>query len=479
MKNYLLVVGFLLALVFSGCSNDNSFKDNEDPDGETPQIVDEELLSVNDFIYSGLYVYYLYKSHIPVLADDYFKDDKSYEDFLMKYDVPDNLFDDLLSDQDRFSVIFPDFHELENWLGGIGTENGMDFGLVLLDDGKSILGYVRYVLPNSPAEEKGVQRGMLFNRIDGVRMTLDNYNDLLDRDAYEIGLVEDTGDGLAEVDQSIYLPKEVLHENPVYMHKVIQQGGHKIGYLMYNAFIDTYDEDLNNVFGDFKSEGITDLVVDLRYNGGGSVNTCNYLAGMITGQFEGKVFAKEMYNEHFKDDEFLFKNQMTDGSMLNSLNLNKVYVIATGSTASASELLINSLKSYIDVVHVGEKTVGKFQGSITLYHSEDFTRSKVKDGDTYAMQPLVLKLANADGVSDYVDGLTPDITEKEYILEIKELGNPDEPLLGRAIQDITGTASPYAARRINAREKFERIGESKMYRPTFQRMYKEGGLPQK
>ncbi len=433
---YLMLILFAF-LIVSGC------RDNDIDD----QPVVLKASDTQNFVYDAMQIFYLYKGEKEVLADNYFETEDERNTYIGQFDSPEELFDDLLFRDDRFSIIVSDYHELENELDGITLNNGMDYGLARLQDSDHIIGYVRYVLPGTSAEENGVERGMLFDRIDGEQLTIDNYRDLMSPVSYTIGLVEADVENrqLSEVDKEIPLTKKEYTENPIYLDTVLKIGGQKIGYLVYNAFTNTFDEELNEVFGKFKEEGISDLIVDLRYNGGGSIETCKNLAGMITGQFDGQLFAKEAYNKNFRDDEINFSNNLNKNVKLNNLNLNKVYIIGTGSTASASELLINGLRPYIDVVQVGETTVGKFQGSTILYDSSDFSRSAVKPGHDYALLPLILKLTNADGVSDYVNGLDPDIAIDEDLLQMGTLGETNEPLLQAILEDITGT-SPVAQR---------------------------------
>ena len=232
----------------------------------------------------------------------------------------------------------------------------------------------------------------------------------------------------------------------------------------------------------FKAEGIENLVVDLRYNGGGSVETASDLASMITGQFKGEVFSKEQWNEDYQTllettaPESLinlFNDRIKSGAAINSLGLGKVYFITTLRTASASELLINSLKPYIEVVQVGENTTGKFQASTTLYDSPDFRRNGANAGHTYAVQPLIYKTLNANNVSDYVNGLTPDYEISESIRNLGTLGDPQEPLLA-AVLDIIEGREP--TMNLNSK-KLKVLGENQMYDPLYQKMYSEEPLP--
>ncbi|MFT7251483.1 MAG: carboxyl-terminal processing protease, partial [Flavobacterium sp.] len=219
----------------------------------------------------------------------------------------------------------------------------------------------------------------------------------------------------------------------------------KVGYLMYNGFYSTYENELNNAFAYFQGEGITHLVLDLRYNSGGSVNVATKLASMITGQFSNQIFAKQEWNEKrmnyynsVNPDALLnkFTNTLSNGNGINSLSLTKIYVLTTQSTASASELIINSLKPYIDVIQIGDVTVGKNVGSITIYDSPTFRKENVNPNHKYAMQPIVLKVLNKNGVGEYSNGILPNVTFTENYGSLGVLGDNTEPLLNLALSYI-------------------------------------------
>lgn len=459
-KSYLILITFLVCLSYTSC-----FKDKDD---EIQQVSD---LEVQNFIYKGLNLFYLYKSDIPDLADNKFKNQKALNSFLSNYESPQNLFDHLIADQDRFSILVPDFRELENSLNGITKNNGMEFGLVRFSKSDNVFGYVRYVLPETSAAEKGVKRGMLFNRVDDTQLTAENFRKLLlNQETYTIGLAKLNGNQLAPIDQNITLTKAQYSEDPIYLSKTLTIENHKIGYLMYNGFINSYDDELNRAFADFKSNAVSDLVIDLRYNGGGSVETCNDLCTMITGQFKDELFITEQYNANFKDDKRFFNDELNSKAKINSLGLDRVYVLTTESTASASELLISGLMPYIDVVQIGTTTTGKFQASITVYDSDDFLRKNVKPGHDYAMQPLILKSVNADGFTDYGDGIEPEVSLEEDLGNLGTLGSPDEPYLQKAIQLITGNKTN-GKNKTESYVHFQKVGDSKMNETSYQRMY--------
>jgi C-terminal processing protease CtpA/Prc len=283
-------------------------------------------------------------------------------------------------------------------------------------------------------------------------------------------LAEFQNGGLVQLDQEVALNKVQLTENPIHDHRVLDLDGVKVGYLMYNNFRTPFNTELNAVFANFATEGISDLVLDLRYNSGGSIETAKDLSSMITGQFNDQVFAQQLFNTNFEPENLIFDNQINTGEAINSLNLSRVFVLTTGSSASASELVINALNPYINVVQIGTTTEGKFEGSATLYDSEDYTRNNVSLEHTYAIQPLILKTANKDGFTDFFDGLEPDIELGESFPNLGILGDPNETLLNRALQEIIpGFArTPDGVKSIHS---IELLGEDNMSSPSFQRMY--------
>jgi C-terminal processing protease CtpA/Prc len=476
----LVVMGLLIAVTFS-CSKDR--------DDEIKPVADS--LEVENFIYSAMNIWYLYKPNVPVLADDRFANKKELNQYLSGFETPEDLFYNGVTASnslDRFSFITDDYRELENSFAGVSLSNGMDYGLALLaENSDRVVGFVHYVLPNTSAEAQGLERGMLFTEIDGTPLTITNYSELLSATNYTITVAEITPDGIVETGQTIELTKQEYTENPIFITKTFDNiAGQKVGYLMYNSFTSNFDDKLNAAFADFKSEGVNALVLDLRYNGGGSVRTATDLAAMITGQFPGELFSSQVYNPQIQaaleaqDSEQLknyFNTTISDNKTpINSLNLNKVYVITSDGTASASELVINGLDPYIDVRQVGDTTVGKFQASVTFYDSEapNFNRQGANPNHFYAIQPLILTTANADGTTGFVQGLNPEVPLEERVSTYGVLGDENEPLLKAALDEIRGGRS--FNRIQNQGLRLPEIGESGMDDPTYQRMYVD--LPQ-
>jgi carboxyl-terminal processing protease len=445
LKSLLLL--FLLAFALQSC---------EDQD----DVAAPADLQVNDFVWKGLNQFYLWQADVPNLADDRFATQDALNSFLKGYSKPEDLFQDLLNKPiskfpkgqaiDRFSWIVDDYTVLEQELQGTTKNDGVDFRLSYKPNSTTdLVGYVRYIIPNSDASTKNIKRGDLFTGINGTQLTVSNYQSLIAADSYTLNLASYDGTTITPNGKTVSLVKTTLDENPVFINKVITSGSHKIGYLMYNGFYANYDAQLNAAFAELKAQGVTDLILDLRYNGGGSIQTATRLASMITGQFTNQVFAKEKWNPkvnayYESEDAESLNNRFVDkidGAAINSLNLSRVYIITTDGTASASELVINGLVPYINVVQIGETTVGKNVGSITLYDSPTFGKTNRNPNHKYAMQPLVLKIVNAADFGEYTDGLKPTYEQLEYISTMGVLGDSSEPLLNLAISKITGAAA--------------------------------------
>jgi carboxyl-terminal processing protease len=292
-----------------------------------------------------------------------------------------------------------------------------------------------------------LQRGQIFDAVDGVPLNTSNLNSLLGQDVYTLNFATYDDNGTDTVDDdtivstslSQELAKQTYTENPVHQATVIDVNGENVGYLVYNAFNRNFNNELNAAFAQFQASNVQHLVLDLRYNPGGSVLTASYLGSMITGQFTGDVYSKLVYNNDLQEfnNNFNFVNSF-DGNGINSLNLDKVYVLTTSRSASASELVINSLSSYINVVQIGDFTTGKTQASVTIYDSPDLSASDINPNHTYAMQPLVANSINVNDEAVPGNGLAPDITVIESPRNFGTLGDVNEPLLAAALADIQG-----------------------------------------
>ena len=466
----LILLLFIAAFTFQSC------QDNDDmppPAG----------LAIQDFIWKGMNQYYLWTDEVPNLDENRYPDQAALNNFLQNYSKPEELFEALRVDKskDKFSWIVDDYLELEGQLQGTTKNNGVEFGLrYRAGSTTNIFGYVRYIINNSDASTKNIKRGDVFTAVNGTQLTVSNYQSLLfgANENYTLNLADYNGTDFVTNGKTVDLTKTVLTENPILINKVITSGTRKIGYLMYNGFFANFDIQMNQAFASLKAEGITDLILDLRYNSGGSVQTATRLASMITGQFTGQVFAKQEWNKDIndyfaKENPAALINSFTDkieSTPINSLNLTKVYILTTKSSASASELVINGLEPHINVVQIGDVTTGKNVGSVTLYDSPTFGSSNRNPAHRYAMQPIVLKIVNSVGFGDYFNGLQPDFLVIESISTYGVLGDPSEPLLSYAIGKINGTNRMM---RPNTTTDFEFFKDSKSMRRFQNEMYLE------
>ncbi|OSY89491.1 hypothetical protein WH52_02330 [Tenacibaculum holothuriorum] len=440
-------------------------------------------IQVQDFIWKGLNAYYLWQGDVPDLSDRRFSSDQQLYSYLEGFPNPAHFFDAHLYQKgqvDKFSWIVDDYIALEKSFQGIRKTSGIRATSVNYQDGTNrIFIYVRYVAKGSDAEAKGIQRGMIFSEANGQQLTNANVNQLLGNDSFSLTLANYNGGNPASTATVFNLTKTELEENPVKIASVINEGSKKIGYLMYNQFSTPFDDELNAEFAKFKSENIDDLIIDLRYNGGGSVRSAIYLASMITGQFNGELFSKQVWNDKVQSSRDVssfinnFTNQIDNGVVtqnINSLNLSTVYFIVSDRTASASELVINGLAPYISVKLVGETTVGKQVGSITLYDSDDFRRNgpNFNTSHTWAMQPIVLEIQNKKG-ENKPDGFTPEVPLEEDPGNLGVLGDVNEPLLQRTIQYIT-TGSRGSLQKTNSFD-INSKWNTEMSSPDYNNMY--------
>jgi carboxyl-terminal processing protease len=428
---------FLLALSLTY----SCFEDDDDTAIESSEI--------SDFVWKGMNFIYLYKDNITDLSDDRFTSDTEYRKFLNGFDSPEYLFESLIYQRelvDRFSWITTNYIELEQQFSGVTKTTGAEYNFYYAPGSSTdVFGIVRLVQPNSNAGSTPLVRGHIFNKIDGVTLTEANLRSLLNPDTYTVhlatfntnGTAAPDDDSLTESTETITLTKTVFSENPIFKTEIITLNSKKVGYLMYNGFVADYDAELNAVFGDFKAQNIDHLVLDLRYNPGGSVNTATALGSMITG-ISNNVFARLQYNNDLEryNTNYDFTTTLSDDTPINSVGLSKVYVITTGSSASASEMVINSLKPYIDVVQIGTNTNGKAQASVTIYDSPDFQREGANPNHLYALQPLVATTVNTDYLGVPFNGLTPDVEVRENVTNFGVLGDSNEPLLAAALAAI-------------------------------------------
>ena len=443
----------LLLTLIIAISSTSCFEDNDDNLVLSPDV--------KDFVWKGMNEFYIFGDDVPDLSNDRFgingEDNRfettpEYLEYLDGFASPEAIFDALVFDPgntDRFSIIFPDLFEAIDLFNGTSTTNGLRFSFYRVPNSSTeVFARVRLVLNGSPGDLAGVERNMVISGVGGVTLTDTNFEDLIFQDTaafdfadYNDNGTEDTTDDIITPNgQSITVSRETFTANPVHRVEVIEESNETIGYIMYNSFRSNFETELNAAFGELSAANVDHLVLDLRYNGGGSILTATRLASMITGQFGNQPYANNINGPNRQDENtvFNFNDTLEDGTAVNSLNLDKVYIITTDDSASASELTINALRPYIEVVQIGTNTSGKTTSNRLVFDSPDFGTSQVTSAHTYALFPLTGNVTNINDVEVPSTGIIPNIFIEESRANFGTLGDPTEPLLARAITEITG-----------------------------------------
>lgn len=288
--------------------------------------------------------------------------------------------------------------------------------------GPQLYGFaVEHVYPGSPADKAGIERGDIIAQVNSMDITQSNMNDLwmnLNYGGYsQVKLRKinwwagssDEENATVDVDLTAggYFASPVAYHGVLEMPEAIADKPNKIGYLSYMSFDAAYDDSLAAAMADLKAAGVTDLILDLRSNGGGSVNSSIKLASMILdASYAGKTYAKLKRNplNPYGDDECLLTEQATN------LGIKHLYIIATGSTASASEMVIAGLRGLdVPVTVIGSRTEGKNCGMDVM--------TATIDRYDYEFAPITFLNFNAKDFNDYADGFEADVDVVEYFAD--------------------------------------------------------------
>ncbi len=344
-------------------------------------------------------------------------------------------------------------------LEGNGNDLGIRFGYYGTD--ASFITYVAAVYQNSPAEKAGILRGYRITKINGVAYGTNfsaNINALstaISANSVSIEGIKSDGTSFSTV-----LAKSVFKSSPIYKVKVITVGAKKVGYLAYARFSNEANSnaELDAAFNTFAAGGVTDLVIDLRFNGGGYVSTAQYLVNLIAPSTANGVMFTEHYNALMQsggatilanqplldeNDKVQYKNGKLvtyadiDYSTAENIevfakkgpltNIKNVVFIVSEYTASASELVINSLKPHMTVQLVGLTTYGKPVGFFP-----------VKIQNRYEVYFSLFETKNSLGQGGYYAGITPNISAPEVPANtmMYEFGDPNDNYLKKALELI-------------------------------------------
>lgn len=422
----LIISGFCigLAMTIGACKKDNIKK--EYPQGSNEQI--------NTWILDSLSRYYYWAAELPKKPG--------------LGQSPTSFFASVKNTSDRFSQLY-----LPNQAGAPSSRSlyGFDYAVIQETSGQKTFGLIKCVLKGSPAERYGLKRGAYISKINGKSFSSSNVGaldqELLTGRTAKLVLAE-LKDGVYTDQPELNMIAGLTFEQPV-LHQVIEKGGLKIGYLYIDGFSAGMASTLIPVFSGFKSAGVSELVIDLRYNSGGDVSEAAGLCAMIApglsyntdfilykGNKNGGE-RKESIGEAVTFDKRLDFNAL----LQNNMGLSRVFILATGATASAAEVVINNLKPFMKVKVIGGKTVGKDEASFLI---RDQRTPRQVDWEMY---PIIYKLFNAQGQGGYSGGISPDLELSEFsVLPLVPFGNTNDALLSKALEQVSTQKIAIAAR---------------------------------
>lgn len=338
------------------------------------------------------------------------------------------------NDKDRFHFTYPTTEWIALSESGQSAGYGAQFALIASTPPREVV--VAYTDPGTPATGAGLARGTRILAIDGVDVV--NANDQASVNTLNAGLfpaaagqshsftVQDVG---SPTQRSVNLTSAIITSTPVQGVKTLSSGSGLVGYMLFNDHIATAESGLVNAINSLKSSNVVDLVLDIRYNGGGYLDIASELAFMVGGNATtGKAFERLQFNSKHTTQNPVTGGALTpipfhstargfsvtSGQALPTLNLPRVYVLTGPGTCSASESIINGLRgANVQVIQIGSTTCGKPYG---FYPTDNC-------GTTYFT--IQMRGVNEQNFGEYPDGFSP----------VNTLANTGEPVPGCSVAD--------------------------------------------
>lgn len=414
-----IYIVILLLTILSGCKKSSQKPDY--PIGSNEHI--------NTWILDSLKRYYYWNDQLP-----------SSPNLSL---APKDFFNSIRNSSDRFSYItIP--NDAATAIPG-NRNFGFDYTVVSDQNSSKAIGIIKVVLNDSPASRAGLKRGDYISKINGKTITVDNaqvlQTEILNSDHFSLGLAELKNNIWTDT-RTVQLNKSIILDQRE-ISKVIESDGKKIGYLYFLDFNGGLASSLTAAFSNFKSESIAELILDLRYNAGGQVAEAAGLCAMIAKNVSFNkpfIIYKGNKNGGTKTESIgtaaTFDGTLNFNAILQqNLGLSRVYILSTAATASASEVMINNLKPFIQVILIGEKTRGKDEASFRILDARSPKQVN------WEIHPIVYKLFNAQGIGGYSTGIAPDIKVNEMDnLPLLQPGDTADPMVRAAIAAITGKA---------------------------------------
>lgn len=359
---------------------------------------------------------------------------------------------------DRWTKLYEDISVLSDYIDGVQTTFGYYIKYGWFNNSDTMFGIVAFVYDGSPAQKAGLKRGDFILTINGEDITEDNINLLFDASSLTLGLGVLNNGYVDETGEEVTLAAVNMYEYPILAKKVLNVKGKKVGYLAYTSFDLNSLDDLISTFKGFKSEGIEDLVLDMRYNGGGYVITEEALASMLAPEVNVQnhdVYQKTVYNKIMTDyynekgtslvsrfsTEFSYTDENDKEHNLSTKNSNpgikNLYVLVTENSASATEGLIVGLSPYMNVKVIGKQTHGKFCTGVIFKAEGTKNYSSLRKWGLYCM---IGSFSDCNGNNPCrPDGIKPVVEVQDYPAEGYALGDENETMLRTALDMIAGS----------------------------------------
>lgn len=462
MKKTLLLSAFLSLFLCAGCSDDTP----------TEQEVKDEYAAwkyVNAFAQGTMSQYYLWKDEIAKDLDAW-----DWEWSEPKAKVQKIRYKENGKDVDRWTRLFDNYSEET---ANIVTTYGFEYALYQAGSSKQLVLITTLVYPGSPAEKAGLKRGNLIVGLNNEPITTDNYQKLPTLASAELMVQTQSSQKVVKM-QAVS-----MYEDPVVLDSIYRWEDKKVGYLLYNQFNVLSCEKLISVCKRFKNEGVSELILDLRYNLGGTSVVHQLLASMLAPEenvARNDVYLKRGHNKDYAEElqqkgesseqllqsrmEWAINGEKFDYDLADAnIGITKLYALTSGKTASASEALLIGLRPYLDIEIIGETTRGKFCGGYNLL-AADWYLSMVdtyrEEGrDFYAEHPdladwkthvadwgmyvITHYFTDKTGTRpDFSKGLSPDFKVADAPFETYPLGDEREVLLHAALTRAGKTDLP-------------------------------------
>ena len=427
-QNLKIISSIFLSVFLFSCKKDikQDVASNITPTPPPPNPIGTGNTSqVNNVAFQKTQDYYLWNTQLPAtLNTSSFTDPIGVMTAIRQYSIEPGF----STPVDKWSFAMKKT-EWDQYSGGMSslsssTSADGDFGITVFFRAEGDL-RVRLTEPNSPAGILGIKRGWRITKINGnTNLTTANaqfiINNIYKSTTAAVTFTKPDGSSV-----DINLTAGHYNDKPAYLDTVYNSPSGNIGYFVYNSFLGNINQisaEYARVFNHFASAGISNLIVDLRYNGGGYLSLQEQLANyLITSNAQGSVMFKQMYNNNHSHE-----NSTVIFNKLGSLQLNKIYFIVSNSTASASELLINNLKPYMDVRLIGNSNT----------HGKPVGFFPIENGEWYVF-PVSFKTINKNGEGNYYNGLIPNALVADGL--DKDWGDVEESSLASAIRNINGS----------------------------------------